>query len=309
MKRLTKCLLIIFMLISLFTLVACDLFNKKGTSSIDDAKEYNSEFKETTGKWYLLDENRNKTNTYFEFDGSLNNMTFKYIENGTIKFIGKYRCVYKVNDGENTYTVNFILTRDNGSKDEWVYTYADDFDTDFTQFTIIKEERNEGMNDGRIYSHIYRISELPYKLGTYVLDGKEYKQEKDNYKYANYYQVPEGTYYLNENVSITFIMPKPYSYALFEYKNGNETVEGVYWTANDKKTIYLYIEHDPYQYIRLEDRNNYDMTFSHDYPPDFYLRGNFEVMNNSIVINSLYHHDYSPTKIEDKIFKFGTYTK
>lgn len=300
-----KSIFIISIFASLLSLTACDLFGGKNENTV----EYNDELDSSTGKWYLLNDDKTPTDTYFEFDGSKNHMTFKYVEEGNDKYSGSFRCVYKDNNGENTYSLSFIFTRDDESKEDWVYTYVDGFETDFTQFTTIKEERSEGMNDGRIYAHVYRISELPYRLGTYILEGKQYKQEKDNYKYANYYQVPEGSYFLNENISISFVMPKPYHYALFQYKNGDEVVEGVYWTATGKKTIYLFIEHDPYEYIRLEDREYYDMTFSHDYPPDFYLRGNFELTNDSIVINDLYHHEYSPTTIEDKVFKFGTYTK
>ena len=49
------------------------------------------------------------------------------------------------------------------------------------------------------------------------------------------------------------------------------------------------------------------MTFSSEYPPDFYLRGNFELVDGTIVIDELYHHGESQTEIEDKVFKFGTY--
>lgn len=308
MRKIIKYVATLLLVIGMLALSACDLVGS-GAHSKESAIEYAEELDSSTGKWYLLDDNKTITDTYFEFDGSKDKMTFKYVEDGSEKYAGSYRCVYKANNGNNTYTLNFIFTRTGETKDDWVYTYVDDFETDFTQFTTIKEERSEGMNDGRIYSHIYRISELPYKLGTYVLEGKEYKQEKDNYKYANNYQIPAGIYVLDENVSITIVMPKSYSHALFQYKNGDDVVEGVYWTAVDKKTIYLYIEHDPYEYIRLEDRENYDMTFSNDYPPDFYLRGDFALSNNSIIINDLYHHSYSPTQIEDKVFTFGTYTK
>lgn len=291
-----------FCLLTTFSLNACDLFNGN-TNKNDKVIEYNEELDSSTGKWILKD----NSDTFFEFDGSKDIMSFKYVEDGLDKYEGQYRVVYNENDGANTFTLNFILTRDDAEKEDWLYTYVDDFETDFTQFTTIKEERSEGMNDGRIYSHIYRISELPYKLGTYVLEGKEYKQDKDNYKYTKQYQIPEGTYSLDENVSITFVMPKPYIYALFQYKNGDEVVEGVYWTSADKKTIYLYIENDPYEHIRLEDRDKYDMTFSSEYPPDFYLRGNFELVDGAIVIDGLYHHGESQTEIEDKVFKFGTY--
>ena len=308
MKRIIKYVLTLLLIIPLFTLSACDLFNG-GSNSKKDSTTYNEELTSSTGKWYLLNDNKESSDTYFEFNGSKDIMTFKYVEEGNDKLGGSYRVVYRENNGQNATTLTFVFKVNSREKEDWLYAYADDFETDFTQFTTIREERSEGMNDGRIYAHIYRLSELPYKLGTYVKQGKEFKEERDNYKYANYYQVPNGTYSLDEDVYMTFFMPKPYSYALFRYVNGNQIIEGVYWTATDKKTIYLYIEHDPYEYIRREDRENYDMTFSHDYPPDFYLRGNFELSNNSIVINDLYHHEYSPTKIEDKVFRLGTYTK
>lgn len=291
-----------FCLLTSFSLTACGLFNGTANQS-DSAIEYDEELDSSTGKWILKDQ----SDTFFEFDGSKDAMSFKYVEDGQDKYEGHYRVVYDPNDGTNTFTVNFVLSRNGAEKKDWLYTYVDDFETDFAQFTTIKEERYEGMDDGRIYTHVYRISELPYKLGTYVLEGKEHKQDQDNYKYAKQYQVPEGTYSLDENVSMTCLMPKPYIHALFQYKNGDEVVEGVYWTSADKKTIYLYIDHDPYEHIRREDRDKYDMTFSSDYPPDFYLRGNFELTDGAIVIDGLYHHGESQTNVEDKVFKFGTY--
>lgn len=308
-KYLVLFILVLVLVFSTFSLVGCGLFGSKtSTSSEEKSVKYDEELNSSTGKWFLLNDNKQPTNTYFEFDGSKKVMSFNYVEDGTLKYQGKYNVVYRENTGKNASTLTLCLKRDGEQKDDAIYAYADDFETNFTQFTTIKEERDEDMDDGRIYAHIYRISELPYKLGTYVLEGNQYKQEKDNYTYASRYQVPAGTYTLNDNTSITFVMPKAYSYALFQYKNGNEIVEGVYWTAEDKKTIYLFIEHDPYQYIRRADRDSYDMTFSHDYPPDFYLRGTFEVKNNAIQISSLYHHEYSPTQIQDSVWKFGTYS-
>ena len=306
MKRLFTCT---FLLTSLLGLSACSLFS--GVTKTDDSGViYDKELDKSTGKWYLLDSNKRATETYFEFNGDSENMTFRYVENKTEKYNGSFRVIYRKNTGENASTLTWCLKRNDVEKEDYVYAYADDFETSFTQFTTIKEERDEGMNDGRIYSHIYRIGELPYQLGTYILNNSEYKQEKNNYYYANTYQIPEGIYILNKSVSFTFIMPKPYSYALFRFANGvKEVVEGVYWTSEDKKTIYLYIDHDPYQYIRREDRDKYDMTYSHDYPPDFYLRGDFDASNSQIRIDSLYHHEYSQTTVLDSVWKFGTYSK
>ena len=304
MKKLIKYLLL---LIPLVLLTSCDLFNMSGNNKSEN--KYDTELLSSSGNWYLLDDNNSNTDTYFEFDGSNGKMTFKYYETNTLKYNGSYSVVAHDNDGTNASSVTFIINRSGYDKEEYIYTYVDDFKTNFTQFTIIKEECDEGMDDGRIYAHIYRISELPYKLGTYLKEGSTYKTELNNYRYKSYYQVPEGTYTLDNDTSITFVMKKPYSYALFQYRSGSNVLEGVYFTATDKKTIYLYIDHDPYQHIKRADRDSYDMTFSADYPPDFYLRGNFSVENNGIVIESLYHHEYSKTTINDKVFKFGTYTR
>ena len=301
-----KLILSILVLLSFTSLTACELF---GGGNTDKTVKYETELESSTGKWYLLDENKAPTSTYFEFDGGKDVMSFNYVEDGSNKYQGNFTFVYHQNTGKNATTLSINLFRDGESKVDTIYAYADDFETSFTQFTTIREEREEDTNDGRLYAHIYRIGELPYQMGTYVLENNSYKQEKNEYRYASYYQIPEGQYSLDENTSFTFLMPKVYSYALFSYQNDNEVVEGVYWTAEDKKTIYLYIEHDPYQYIRREDRDSYDMTFSHDYPPDFYLRGNFDASNGAIKIDSLYHHEYSPTKIQDSVWKFGTFTR
>ena len=307
-KLLSYSLSLISGLFILFSLTGCSIFNG-GSSSKEDGKEYKEEIISCSGKWFLLDENKAKTDTYFEFDGSKDNMSFIYNVNNEQESEGTFRIIYRKNTGENASTLSIGLNKKGANKEDFIYAYADDFETNFTQFTTIKIERDEGKHNGRNYAHIYRISELPYKLGTYVLENNAYKVEKDNYAYKNTYQIPEGTYVLNQNVSLSFVMPKPYSYALFQYKNGSEIVEGVYYTASDKKTIYLYIEHDPYEYIRNEDKDKYDTTFSNHYPPDFYLRGNFELLNGAIVVNDLYHHEYSPTTIEDSIFEFGSYLR
>ncbi|MBP3713689.1 MAG: hypothetical protein J6I69_03915 [Bacilli bacterium] len=51
-----------------------------------------------------------------------------------------------------------------------------------------------------------------------------------------------------------------------------------------------------------DDKNNYDMTFSHNYSPDFYLRGDFTANNGKIIIDDLYK---STTDIKDTIWSYG----
>ena len=53
-----------------------------------------------------------------------------------------------------------------------------------------------------------------------------------------------------------------------------------------------------------DNKNNYDMTFSHNYSPDFYLRGDFTANNGKIIIDDLYHHKESTTDIKDTIWSF-----
>ena len=149
---------------------------------------------------------------------------------------------------------------------------------------------------------------MPYKIGTYILEGKEYKQDADNYSGKDNLYIPSGTYSLESGESFSFLTEKPLSEELFQYKNGDITIEGVYTLSQDKKTIYLYLEHDPYTKITLADKDKYDTTFRTYYPPDFYLRGDFS-NSDRLIIEELYHHPESPTQIQDSAWIFGTYNK
>ena len=94
-----------FCLLTTFSLTACDLFNVN-TNKNDKVIEYNEELDSSTGKWILKD----NSDTFFEFDGSKDIMSFKYVEDGLDKYEGQYRVVYNENDGSNTFTLNFILS-------------------------------------------------------------------------------------------------------------------------------------------------------------------------------------------------------
>ena len=142
-------------------------------------------------------------------------------------------------------------------------------------------------------------------MGGWILYN-EYKKESDNYKYCNQFCIPSGTYKLETGESFTFLYTKPGTCELFQYINGEIIVEGVITIAEDKKTIYLYIENDPYNKITKADQERYDTTFTIYYPPDFYLRGDFS-NPEYILINDLYHHSESPSKIEDSAWGFGKY--
>ncbi len=290
---------IICLMLCLFMFSGCDFFIKE-----TQVQKFNNELQSTTGKWMLL----NDEDTFFTFDGSKDVMTFSYVEDGVSKYSGKFRAIYRGNGDDVTTPLTFIFVREDKQKEDWLSCYVEDFETDFTQFTIFSEEEDLGMIDGTIYTHIYRISELPYKMGSYVLEGKDFKEESNDYKYANEFNIPNGTYSLSSGESLTVVMIKPDTYQLFQYKNGDEIVEGSFYIAQDKNTIYLYIEHDPYTKVTKADKAKYDTTFSMYYPPDFYLRGDFS-HSEYLVINDLYHHTDSPTQIQDSIWVFGRYAK
>jgi len=295
--------MLIIISLATITLSSCDMFN--GLIGENNSEEnFDEELKSSTGKWLLLDDE----DTYFIFDGSKNVMSFTYFEDGISKFNGTYRVVFKGLGEKVINPLTFIITRSDKDKEDWLGCYVDDFTSEFTQFTIMVEEEDLGMISGNFYTHIYRISELPYKKGTYVLEGNAYKNEANNYMCADYPYIPSGTYSLETGESFTFSTIKPALSELFQYSNGNTIIEGTYVMAEDKKTIYLYIEHDPYSKITKEDEDKYDVTFSMYYPPDFYLRGDF-TNEEYILITDLYHHTYSLTTIEDSTWVFGEYSK
>ena len=306
MKKLINKISLFVLSICLCSLAGCDLLGELigGGGENGNSSNYENELPSSTGKWQLM----NDDDTYFVFDGSNGKMTMEYVEDGVAKYTGSFRVVYRGLGKKVLSPLTFIFKRSDKEKEDWLGCYTEDFENSFTQFTIMEEEEDLGVIDGTVYTHIYRISELPYKLGTYILDGAEYKEESNNYSGADNLFIPNGTYTLESGESFTFLMTKPRNYELFQYKNGDIVVEGLFNIAQDNKTIYLYIDHDIYQKIPNDDKDNYDTTFSNYYPPDFYLRGDFS-NPNELVINDLYHHDYSKTEIKDSTWVFGTYIK
>ena len=291
--------LLILTFVSLL-LTGCDLPFENDS----DITRYNQKMEFASGKWQLLD----KDDTYFIFDGSENVMSFSYYEDNELKHSGTFRAIY--NGASDALTpLTFALTRSDKSNEDWLCCYVENFNEGFTQFSIMLAEEDLGVTDGTVYTHIYRISEMPYKAGTYVLENNEYKTFSKTGFDDGTYRIPEGTYLTESGQSLTVFPVMNRSYMLFKYISGDTVVEGLFNIAQDRKTVYLYIEHDIYETVRPEDEDEYDTTFSICYPPDFYLRGNFDTESNSLVINGLYHHSDSPTEIEDSVWVFGTYVK
>ena len=160
--------ILLFMLC--ITLTACDLFSS-------DTTKYTTKLESITGKWY----NQDDESTYFEFDGSKFVMSFAYYEEGIAKYSGEFNVIYRGLGDDVLNPMCIKIFRDDKEKEDWINCYVEDFLEDFTQFTVMQVEEDLGMIEGSIHTHIYRISELPYKLGTYILEGNDYKEEANNY--------------------------------------------------------------------------------------------------------------------------------
>lgn len=297
----------LFFVSLLFTcLVGCEFFG-------GSAKNYEKEYTPTTGKFCYLDENKQATDNYFLFDGSKNAMTFEYYENGAQKLSGIFRFVVPSEKGtKRTYCFSYCFDKKDGEKEDVVYCYSDNFSTDdsFTQFTIMQEEKKYMNSDKATDFHIYRLSELPYKMGTYVREGSSYVEEKDEYAYADKYFIPSGTYAISDSVSFTSFYTKKRTSALFSYRNGDQVVEGIYNVGVDKDKVFLYIQHDIYQKVTKTDQEIYDTTFSKYYPPDFNLYGSFDVSGQlqSISISEVAPTTNAPSH-PDNFWQSGTYTR
>ena len=298
----------IFFVSLLFTcLVGCEAFGG------GLAKNYDKEYTPTTGKFCFVDENHQATDSYFIFDGTKNVMSFEYFEEGNKKLSGTFRFVVPSEKGKDrTYCFSYCLDKKDGEKEDVLTCYSDNFSDDdtFTQFTIMQEEKKFTNSDKKVDFHTYRLSELPYKMGTYVKEGSSYVEEKDEYKYADIYFIPSGTYALSDSVSFTSFYTKKRTAALFSYRNGDQVVEGVYNVGVDKDKIFLYIQHDIYQKVTKEDKEKYDTTFSAYYPPDVGLHGSFDVnkQQQSVTVSEVIFTANAPT-YPDNFWQAGTYNK
>lgn len=308
--RTHKIVYLLLLLVMVINITGCGLIDELFGS---DVTRYDNEHNESTGKWYLLDEENNKTENYFEFDGSFGKMIVNYYENNTKKISGNYRIVYKGNNGkENTYTFSLIIDKKDGEKEDILYCYSDNFNTSFSQFTIMEEEKDLGNIEGSLHRRPYRISELPFKMGTYVLEGKDYVPEKNDYSSADDYYVPTGTYVLPTGESFTFLMTKPKTYSLFQYRKDDVLIEGIYYLSRGEeegKKMFCHIDTNPYNKVTKEDSEKYNSELNLYYPPDYTLIGNFIIKDDTIVLESINRPEYAPEYIDDNIWTFGEYKK
>ena len=80
-------------------------------------------------------------------------MTFSYFEDGAEKYTGKFRALYR-SDADASTPLSFMLTSTDKQSEDWLSCYVEGFEDSFTQFSIFEEEKDLGVTDGTVYTHI-----------------------------------------------------------------------------------------------------------------------------------------------------------
>ncbi len=246
-------------------LTSCDLF------SPNNDKIHTNSYEAITGK-FVLHEARDKRvaimDTYFVIDGSKGNFSIKYYENGTLKKDGLFNRVLTYEEKIGYWTDNLHFNIKFGDAYEHISAYTESFEP-LDQFRIL-DEYTGGSKEKK-----YRLSELPFVLGTYVREGKEYKEESAN-KNKNDYTKPtlenytsqlDGKYALDENHYFYFVSPKgfvskdgPYLDSYFQYYSSQleKPLEGfahgiTYKDSYAPPRLYLTYSDESSYYKSLED--------------------------------------------------------
>ena len=276
MKRILSFLLVYLLLMSMPALVGCNsLF---GTD--DGVDKLFDRCDALTGKWILYDPVANHpTDTVFVFDGTEGKMRFSYYVNGALVRDGAFRAVYR-GEGKTVatpFSIGFEI-KDSQNRD-WLDCYVDDFKTEFTQFTVMREERDLPNNTptGVPQAHVYRISELPFAFGTYVKEGADIKANKNNFMYADDYIIPAGTYENESGAKFTFLGDHYRFGMMLRYENGDDIREGVYTLSPEKDKLFLWIDYQPGHKPTAEEKAAYEMDGNADFPPNYNLYGSFAV--------------------------------
>ena len=242
MKKITKLLALPLLLISL---TGCDLI--EDIFGRDKSGQYTKEYNAITGKFVLhdaADKRFTYTDTYFDIDGSKGNFTLKYYENGQLKREGKFQKVVTREEKIGQVADNMHFNIKAGNTYDHISTYTESLDP-IDQFRIIEEYYD---NDKR-----YFLSELPYVMGTYVREDKDYKKEatpttEDNYlipTIKNFTSALDGFYKLDEEHYFYFLYPSINSYytkSYFQYYSPDLSkplegfVTGITYTNVDGQT-------------------------------------------------------------------------
>ena len=305
---------VVLLALSIATFAGCGLLDAlTGTSSNSDGVEQLfDECTESTGKWYCYDYfTKERIDAYFKFNGEKNAMHFEYYEGDVLKRDGMYRVVNRGN-GSNVsvpLSIGFEI-KGNSKYRDWLECYADDFKTDFTQFTVMNEYREAGLSSrGTPVWHEYRLSEMPFKFGTYVKEGASLKEEKKDFEYADRYYIPSGEYVHESGAKFTFVTTYYTSSLLFRYEYDDKVVEGVYGLSENKDIFFPYLNYHAGCAPTDEQAKKYggDMLY---FPPNYNVYGSFEVTDTNLSITisrfvAIEGYGYDTSACD---WKIGTYT-
>ena len=294
------------------SLTGCGLFEAITGKSSDGVEQLFDECTETNGKWICYDFwTKQPTDTYFVFNGTKNVMHFEYYVDGVLNRDGVYRVVYR-GEGEEVsspLSIGFEIKGDNKRRD-WIHSYVDDFKTDFTQFTVMLEDRDEGLTkSGTPRWYVYRLGDLPFRYGYYVKEGSQLKEDKNNYMYADRYFIPSGEYVHESGAKLTFAATHYKFGMMFRYEYNGKVVDGIYEIGEDKDKIFTYFNgHHPACGLTTKEAEKYGNLLY--FPPNYNIYGNFDVTANtqSVTISrfeAIDGYDYD-TGLCD--WQIGTYT-
>ena len=178
-----------------------------------------SSYEPITGKFVLYeaeDKRQTYTDTYFDINGSKGNFTLKYYENGLLKKEGIFQRIITYPDKIGKIADNLHFNVKCGDVSEHIGTYTESLDP-IDQFRILEEYQGSNRK--------YYLSELPFVLGTYVREGKEYKKETLKAGETDYITPNQkcftnglnGFYKLDDEHYFYFLCPKVNSYYAFAY--------------------------------------------------------------------------------------------
>ena len=215
-KKIYKLLILPTLIISLSS---CDLFDDIFGGDNDNI--HSKSYEPITGKFYLheaADKRFTYENTYFDIDGSAGNFSLKYYENGALKKEGVFNKIVTRQENIGLKKDNLHFNIKTGDTTEHISSYTESLDP-IDQFRIIEEYTG---SDKR-----YFLSELPFVMGTYVREGKTYKEEspvtgedQTSPSRENFTSELNGTFKLDDDHYFYFVYPNIndyYAKAYFQY--------------------------------------------------------------------------------------------
>ena len=251
MKHLKR--LIIIPLLT-FSLTGCDLLS----DFIDTDEIHNNSFEAATGKFVLYENADSRftyNDTYFVIDGSKANFSLKYYENGVLKVDGKIQKVVTHDDYIGHWCNNLHFNVKVGDRAEHISCYTESLDP-LDQFRIIEEYYMPGEAK-------YYLSELPFVLGTYVREGKEFIEEKPH-KNQKDYITPTFDYFTNALNGMYRLDDDHYFY--FLCPRGWSTPDGSfldayfqYFSSELDKPIEGFVSGYSYEYSNTERKQTFTM--------------------------------------------------